>query len=90
MEKNEKQLTPSDAKNIIKKIIAKRNKKAEYFQANGTLKGYKSIESLANNGASTTKMSVQQTLSMLDEIAGSVDRSIDYKKEREESRDIKF
>lgn len=40
MEKNEKQLTPSDAKNIIKKIIVKRNKKAEYFQANGTLKGF--------------------------------------------------
>ena len=40
MEKNEKQLTPSDAKKIVKKILAERNKKAEYFQANGTLKGF--------------------------------------------------
>ena len=28
-------------------------------------------------------------LAMLDEIAGSVDRGIDFKKEREESRDVR-
>lgn len=77
MEKSEKQLTAHEAKKILKMFLAEQKKKAEYFQANGTLNGYKSIESLANNGGLTTKMSVQQTLSMLDEIAGSVDRSID-------------
>ena len=53
MEKNEKQLTPSDAKNIIKKIIAKRNKKAEYVQANGTLKGF-TVENSRGVVAGTT------------------------------------
>ena len=39
---------------------------------------------------STSDNMVVSRLALLDEIAGSVDRDIDFKKEREESRDIKF
>ena len=87
MEKSEKHLTPPEAKKIVKGILAEQKKKAEYFQANGTLKGYKVVESLENNEGTTTKISVQQALYSLDEIAGSVHCDIDFKKEREESRD---
>lgn len=37
-----KQFTPLEAKKLIKDILAE--KKAEYFQANGTLKGFVSAK----------------------------------------------
>ena len=39
---------------------------------------------------STSDSMVVSGLALLDEFACSVDRDIDYKKEREESRDMKF
>ena len=38
----------------------------------------------------TSDSMVVSGLALLDEFADSVDRNIDFKKEREESRDIKF
>jgi len=39
-----KQFTPSEAKKLVKNILAEKKKKAEYFQANGTLKGFASAK----------------------------------------------
>ena len=39
-----KQFTPSEAKKLIKDILAEKKKKAEYFRANGTLKGFVSTK----------------------------------------------
>lgn len=35
-----KQFTPSEAKKLVKDILAQKKQKAEYFQAKGTLKGF--------------------------------------------------
>ena len=35
-----KQFTPSEAKKLVKDILAQKKLKAEYFQAKGTLKGF--------------------------------------------------
>ena len=39
-----KQFTPTEAKKLVKNILAEKKKKAEYFQANGTLKGFASAK----------------------------------------------
>ena len=39
-----KQFTPTEAKKLVKDILAEKKKKAEYFQANGTLKGFASAK----------------------------------------------
>ena len=39
-----KQFTQSDAKKLVKDLLAEKKKKAEYFQENGTLKGFASAK----------------------------------------------
>jgi hypothetical protein len=39
-----KQFTPSEAKKLVKDLLAEKKKKAEYFQENGTLKGFASAK----------------------------------------------
>ena len=39
-----KQFTPTEAKKLVKDILAEKKKKAEYFQVNGTLKGFASAK----------------------------------------------
>ena len=47
-------------------------------------------KNLSPASKSTSDNMVVSRLALLDEFASSVNRDIDYKKEREESRDIKF
>ena len=39
-----KQFTPSEAKKLVRNLVAEKKKKAEYFQENGSLKGFASAK----------------------------------------------